>query len=79
MASLSRKLLWMVVGSAASKVVRNRTRKAMHNDYGAPRLPYRVRRRSGLGTAIILAAGTGALMALADVLSEQGKDAARAR
>jgi hypothetical protein len=51
----------------------------MHTEHGAPRLPYRVRRRSGLGTAIVLAAGTGALMALADVLNEQGKDAARAR
>jgi hypothetical protein len=79
MANLSRKILWAVVGTAASKVVRSRTRKAMHTEYGAPRLPYPVRRRSGLGTAILLAAGTGALMALADVLNEQGKDAARAR
>lgn len=79
MANLSRKLLWMVVGTAASKIVRNRTRKAMHTEYGAPRLPRPVRRSSGLGTAVLLAAGTGALMALADVLNEQGKDAARAR
>ncbi len=79
MANLSRKILWAVIGTAASKVVRSRTRKAMHTEYGAPRLPYRVRRQSGLGTAIVLAAGTGALMALADVLNEQGKDAARAR
>ncbi len=79
MANLSRKILWMGVGTAASKIVRNRTRKAMHNEYGAPRLPRPVRRRSGLGTAVLLAAGTGALMALADVLNEQGKDAARAK
>jgi hypothetical protein len=79
MANLSRKILWAVLGTAASKVVRNRTRKAMHTQYGDPRLPRPVKRRSGLGTAIALAAGTGALMALADVLSEQGKEAARAR
>ena len=79
MANLSRKILWALVGTAASKVVRSRTRKAMHTEYGAPRLPSPVRRRSGFGTALALAAGTGALMALADVLNEQGKDAARAR
>lgn len=78
MANLSRKIMWALVGTAASRVVRSRTRKAMHTEYGAPRLPRPVR-RSGFGTALALAAGTGALMALADVLNEQGKDAARAR
>ena len=79
MANLSRKILYAVLGTVASKVVRSRTSKAMHTPGGAPRLPRPVRRRSGLATALALAAGAGALMALADVLNEQGKDAARAR
>ena len=79
MANLPRKILWMVLGTIATRIVRSRTRKAMHTEYGAPRLPRPVRRRSGLGTALLLAAGTGALMALADVLNEQGKDAAHAK
>ncbi len=79
MASLSRKILWAVAGTVATRVVRSRTRKAMHTEYGAPRLPRTVRRSDGFATALALAAVTGAVMALADVLNEQGKDAAHAR
>ena len=79
MANLRRKMMWMVAATAASKLVRGRTRRALHDDLGRPRLPRRVRRQSGLGTGLALAAGASALRALGDVLKEQGKDAARAR
>ena len=71
MSSLTRKVMWGVASGVTSKVVRNATRKAMHTSYGAPRLPNPVRRRSGLGTALLWAAGAGAFLALADVLKEQ--------
>ena len=73
MSSLARKVMWGVAGGVTSKVVRRVTRKALHTDYGAPRLPNPVRRRSGFGTALMWAAGTGAFLALADVLKDQRK------
>lgn len=79
MANLGRKVMWMVAGTVASKLVRSATRRAMHDPYGRPRLPRPVRRRSGMGTGLALAAGASALMAFGDVLKEQGKNAARAR
>jgi hypothetical protein len=51
----------------------------LHRENGAPRLPRKARRQSGLGMMLGWAIATGAIMALADVLSEQGKDAAHAR
>ena len=78
MASLGRKLLWMAVGTATSKAVRGATRSALHNRSGSPKLPRTSRRRRGMGTALTWVVGASALMALADVLKEQSKDAARA-
>lgn len=75
MAHLARNLMLAAAGGVTSKVVRRMTRRAMHDPYGDPRLPRPVRRRSGLGTALLLAAGTGAFLALADVLKEQEKHA----
>ncbi|MDB4952173.1 MAG: hypothetical protein JWM27_4822 [Gemmatimonadetes bacterium] len=77
--TLGRKLMWAVVGGVASKAARSLTRKAMHHQTGAPRLPTTVRHRRGMETALVLAVATGALMAVTDVLNEQGKTAARAR
>ena len=79
MASLGRKVMWMVAASAASKMVRKATRNAMHDPMGRTRLPYPVRRKRGFGTGLALAAGASALMALGDVLKEQGGKAAKAR
>jgi hypothetical protein len=77
--SLGGKLMWAVAGGAASKMARKYTRSALHTDYGAPRLPRKARRQSGLGMMLGWAIATGAMMALADVLKEQGKDTVRAR
>lgn len=75
--SIERRLMWTVLGAAASKLARKRTRQVMHTASGAPRLPRRMREEGGLGTVLVLALVTGALMAFSDVLSEQRKNAAR--
>jgi len=77
--SLGRKLMWAVIGGAAMKAARSFTRDALHTRYGTTRLPRPVREQRNLETALLMAVGTGALMALADVMQEQGKTAARAR
>lgn len=79
MGTIAGKLMWAVAGTAASKMARSYTRNVMHKENGAPRLPRKARRQSGLGMMLGWAIATGAIMAIADVLSEQGKDAAHAR
>ena len=79
MGKLAGRVLWTVAGTAASKLARNYTRRVMHRRDGRPRLPRKARRESGLGMALGWAMATGVIMALADVLSEQGKDAATRR
>jgi hypothetical protein len=78
MADLGRKLMWAVVGGAAMKAARSATRGALHTRAGATKLPGHVKRQRNMQTALLLAVGTGALMAVADVMQEQGKAAARA-
>ncbi len=77
--SLGGKLMWAVAGTAASKMARSYTRKTLYTDHGAPRLPRRARRQSGLGMMLGWAVATGVIMALADVLKDQGKDTVDAR
>ena len=79
MGKLAGKLIWMLAGTAASKMARTYTRKTLHNRAGAPRLPRKARRQSGVGMMLGWAIATGAIMALADVLKEQGKDTVHAR
>lgn len=75
--NLGRSLMWAAAGGLTSGVVRRATRRAMHTEYGAPRLPPAARKRRGFGNAMMWAAGTGAMLALADVLKEQRKDTLR--
>ena len=79
MGKLGGKLIWMLAGTAASKMARNYTRKTLHTARGAPRLPRKARRQSGVGMMLGWAIATGAIMALADVLKEQGKETVQAR
>jgi hypothetical protein len=79
MGTLGGKLMWAVAGGAVSKMARGYTRSALHKDDGVPRLPRKARRQSGLGMMLGWAVATGVILAIADVLSEQGKDAAHAR
>lgn len=76
---IGRKIMWGVLGAVASRAARSLTRQALHSRSGAPRLPGRVRHQRNLQTAVVMALGTGALMAVTEVLSEQGKVSARAR
>lgn len=71
--SIAKHLVLAVASGLTSKIVRRATRKVMHGRGGMPRLPVTVRRRSGVGSALALAAGTGALLAMADLLREQEK------
>jgi hypothetical protein len=79
MAGLGKKLMWMAVGTATSRAVRGATRNALHNRAGRHKLPRSVKYRHGMGTALSWVVGASALMAIADVLKEQSKDAAEVR
>jgi hypothetical protein len=74
MSNIGRNVVYGVLGAATTRVARRATRKAMHTETGAPKLPVTARRRSGLGMALAWAAGAGAVLAIADVLQEQRKD-----
>jgi hypothetical protein len=76
MAGIGRKITWGLAGMAATRIVRSRTRKALHRDSGATRLPGTAKRRRGFGAALLWAAGAGALLGLADTLSDQRKEVA---
>lgn len=79
MANIGRKLLWAAVGGVATRTARSLTRKALYQQDGATRLPTPVRRSRNMETALIMAVGTGVLLAVTDMLNDQGKTAARAR
>ncbi len=68
---IGKKLMWGLAGMTATKVARAGTRRAMHTRYGDPRLPQRVKARSGFSNVLMLAAGAGIVLAVADVLKEQ--------
>ena len=76
---LGGKLMWALAGTAAKKMARSYTRRTLHTAGGAPRLPRRARRQSGLGMMLGWAIATGVIMALADVFGEQGKETVQAR
>lgn len=79
MGKLGGKLMWAIAGTAANKMARSYTRSALHRDDGAPRLPRKARRQDGIGMMLGWAVATGVILAIADVLTEQGKDSAHAR
>jgi hypothetical protein len=68
---VGRTVMWGLMGATTTKVARKATRRAMHDDWGDPRLPERARVRDGLATALMWAAATGIVLAMADVLKEQ--------
>jgi hypothetical protein len=73
MADFAQKIAWGVLGGTTTKVTRSAARRMLHDDAGDPRLPQTARTRSGLATALTLAACTGIVLAIADVLREQRK------
>jgi hypothetical protein len=68
---------WGLVGSATTMITRRAARKAMYRRDGAPRLPRAARRNHNFEMFLALAAATGVLLAIADVLHDQRKRAAR--
>jgi hypothetical protein len=62
-----------IVGAAVTMFARTATRRAMHDERGAPKLPRAARRTASATMLPIVAAATGALLALAEVLQEQRK------
>ena len=62
-----------VVGAAVTMFARSATRRAMHDERGAPKLARAARRTDSVTMMLIVAAATGALLALAEVLQEQRK------
>lgn len=75
--SFGRAIVWGMAAGVTTRVARGATRRALHDDLGAPRLPRPARQRDSFATALLLAAGTGALLALADVLKEQRQETTR--
>jgi hypothetical protein len=76
---LAGKLMWMVAGTAASKMARGYTRGMLQRRDGAPRLPRKAQRETGIGMMLGWAVLAGALMAFTDVFSQQGKNAAEGK
>lgn len=70
-----KRLAWALAGTAAARIARRSTRRALHTSTGETRLPRWVRGKRGFGTTLAFAAGAGAVLGLADVLSEQGRSA----
>jgi hypothetical protein len=70
---IGKKMMWGLAASTATRAARAGTRRALHTRYGAPRLPRPAKRRGGLSTALMWAAGAGIVLALADVFKEQKK------
>jgi hypothetical protein len=68
-----------VAGTAASRMARSYTRRTLYDRSGAPRLPRKVRHKSGLGMMLGWAVATGVCMAVSDLMRDQGKDTVRAR
>ena len=62
-----------IIGAAMTMLVRSLTRRAMHDQRGSVKLPRAARRTNSLTMVIALAALSGALLALGDVLQEQRK------
>jgi hypothetical protein len=77
MGNIGRSMMYGIAGGMTTRLVRRSARKAMHTDRGLPRIPREARRRSGFGTMLLWAAGTGAVLAIADVLREQQSDSTR--
>lgn len=68
---------WGMVGAATTMIARTATRRAMHDERGAPKLPRAARRDLSFGMMILLAGAAGVMLALGDVLQERRKQIAQ--
>jgi hypothetical protein len=60
-----------IVGATVTMLARNATRRAIHDARGVPKLPRAARRSNSVTMLLIIAAASGALLALSDLLQEQ--------
>jgi hypothetical protein len=67
-----------IVASAATMAARKAARSAIHTRTGDPKLPRPAARNRGFAMIVLLAVGAGVMLAIADVLQEQRKQATRA-
>jgi len=70
---MTRTLGWGIVGAGTTMLARTMVRRAMHEQSGAPRLPYAMQGNNSFAMMVALAIATGALLAIGDVLLEQRK------
>jgi hypothetical protein len=70
MPGIARKVTWGIAAMAATKAARTGTRRALHDERGAVRLPRRVRRRNGFTTAVLWAVSAGIVLGVSDILRE---------
>jgi len=63
-----------MVGAAVTMLARKATRRAMYDSSGRARLPQAAGRPNSLTTVLLLAAASGALLALTDVLQQHRRE-----
>jgi hypothetical protein len=76
--AMTRTLGWGMAGTATTMLMRSVTRRAMHGQSGAVRLPGAVHRNNSFAMMLVLAATAGALLAIGDVLQEHRKRVVKA-
>jgi len=67
------KLWWGLCGVATTMAARKIASSALRDEDGEPKLSKTTGRNSGLGLMFVLAAASGVLLALGDVLTEHRK------
>lgn len=67
-----------MIGAGTTMLVRNVTRRVMHDRRGDPRLPRVARRNISFPMMLLLASAAGVMLALGDVLQERRQQVARA-
>jgi hypothetical protein len=63
-----------LVGAAVTMLARKATRRAMYDERGEPKLPRAARKANSMTMLLIVAAATGAALALGDVLQHQRRE-----
>ena len=62
-----------VVGAGVTMLARKWTLRAMHDERGRPKLPRAARKSNSVIVLLTVAAASGALLALAEILTEHRK------
>ena len=60
-----------MAGAAVTMLARKMTRRMMHDERGEPKLPRAARRSNSVTMVLMVAAASGVLLALAEILQEE--------